>query len=218
MAKPKFNLGGLFFKVEDDDKGQPAIAPVIAAPAPTATVGFSPSVGQEDVEIKKQLISALEQANLEGYDYFEFAKAVEAQAALIASEQLRFQSAYAAASVIGVTVDKLTASAQHYLSILAAKESEFDKFVEQHTSANVTAKEEEMKSLDGQMQAKAAEIQKMTEDINAMQQRKTAMSNEIASARAEIEKVKNNFSATLTVFTSKIKSDIDKIKSYLERK
>jgi hypothetical protein len=49
-----------------------------------------------------------------------------------------------------------------------------------------------------------------------MQQQRTAMANEISKSQAEIAQVENNFNATLKVFTGRISSDIEKIKTYLK--
>jgi len=210
----------LFFKVEDDgktgaktSKEAPAtpVQPQFASSAPSSL----PSMAQEDATIKKQLADALEAANQPGYDYFELAKSIEAQASIIPSESLRFQSSYAVVASMGVTPDKLITSAEFYLTVLKKKEDEFNKTLEQHTSEAVTAKENEAKKFDADMLAKSEQIKQLTDDINAMQQQKTAILNEVSSSRSQIEQVKNNFYATMKVFVDRINSDIGKIKSYL---
>jgi predicted nucleic acid-binding Zn-ribbon protein len=79
----------------------------------------------------------------------------------------------------------------------------------------VTSREKEVTQFDGDMQAKAEQIKKLTDEINDLQQRKTTIINEVSAAKAQIEQVRNNFSATMKVFVDKINSDIDKIKQYL---
>ena len=220
-------LMGFFVKVEDDGKdevkdtkasttvaSQPQFA--TSAPAPQVATGYAPTVAREDAEIKKQLADAIEQANQPGYDYFEMAKSVEAQAAIIPSEALRFQSTFAAIASMGVTPDKLIESAQFYLSVLKKKEDEFNKTVNAHMAEAVTSRENEVTKFDADMQAKAEQIKKLTDEINAMQQQKTAVINEVSASKAQIDTVKNNFSATMKVFVDRINSDIEKIKQYLK--
>jgi chromosome segregation ATPase len=207
--KRKGKITDLFFKVEEIPE---------SAPAPIATephyIGLPQA--QEDAKIKEQLAAALESANVEGFDYFEFAQALEAQTTLIPSEAQRFQTIYATAKVMGVTPDKLISSAQHYLDVLKKKEDEFKQALEGHRSEAVTAKEEGMKKIDTDMLALNDQIRKINENINAMQQQRTAMANEISKSQAEIAQVENNFNATLKVFTGRISSDIEKIKTYLK--
>jgi len=212
----------LFFKVEDDGvpsskeeaKTVPA-TPQFASTAQSAQTPVTTLGVQEDATIKKQLSDALEAANQPGYDYFELAKSIEAQASIIPSESLRFQSSYAVVASMGVTPDKLISSAEFYLTVLKKKEDEFNKTLEQHTSEAVTAKENEAQKFDADMLAKSEQIKQLTEEINVMQQQKTAILNEVSSSRAQIEQVKNNFYATMKIFVDRINSDIGKIKTYL---
>lgn len=207
----------LFFKVEDDGKSskKDEKVSVPAQPQFASSAPLSSMAAQEDATIKKQLADALEAANQPGYDYFEMAKSIEAQATIIPSESLRFQSTFATVSSMGVTPDKLITSAEYYLTVLKKKEEEFNKTLQQHMSEAVTSKENETKKFDADMLAKSEQIKQLTADINTMQQQKTAILNEVSSSRAQIEQVKNNFYATMKVFVDRINSDIGKIKSYL---
>ena len=118
--KRKSKITDLFFKVEE----VPESAPPIATESHYVT-GLPQA--QEDAKIKEQLADALASANMEGFDYFEFAQALEAQTTLIPSEAQRFQTIYATAKVMGVTPDKLISSAQHYLDVLKKKEDVFEQ-------------------------------------------------------------------------------------------
>jgi len=213
-------LMSFFVKVENDGKEETkeiksSAQPQFATSAPAPATGFIPSA-REDAEIKKQLADAIEQANQPGYDYFEMAKSVEAQAAIIPSEALRFQSTFAAIASMGVTPDKLIDSAQFYLSVLKKKEDEFSKTVNAHMAEAVTSRENEATKFDADMVAKSEQIKKLTEEINSLQQQKTAIVNEISTNKAQIEQVKNNFATTMKVFVDRINTDIEKIKTYLK--
>lgn len=213
MKKAMASIGGLFFKTVETNN-----EPKVQAPAPVVnTSQISNTIPQEDQTIKEQLMNALANNNLQGYDYFEFAKAIKAQEAFIPTEALRYQSAFAAASATdtNVSVNSLVSSAMHYLTVLKNQETEFLNALENHSSNNINAKEQEALSIDDAIKEKAEMIKKITEEMNVIQQKKTQLMNEAATAKAEVEKVKNNFYATLNVVTGKINSDVDKIKSYI---
>ncbi len=212
-------LMNLFVKVEDDGKGKEEVKPSQKSPSPPVAsipVSSISSIGQEDAQIKKQLGEALEKANQQGYDYFEFAQSVDALIATLPSEELRFRTAFTVVSSTGVSAEKLLSSAQFYLDILKGEENKFKTAVDQHAGNSVEAKERSVQKMDADMQAKTDQIRKLTEEINALQKQKTDTLNEVAGAKAEIEKVRNNFAATMKIFTSRISGDIDKIKSYLK--
>lgn len=209
-------FAGLFVKIEDDKAPVQTPAPVTPQVAFTAPITPA-SAGQEDAEIKQQLAQALEEANQPGYDYFELAQSIKAQENIIPSESLRFQASFATASAMGpsVTPDKLIDSAKFYLTVLKKKEDDFNAALEKHVQETVTSKQDDINKYDSDMQGKAAQIKQLTEEINAIQAQKTAITNEISDSKSKIDQVRNNFFASMKVFTDKINSDIEKIKQYL---
>jgi chromosome segregation ATPase len=207
----------LFIKVEDKDSKEKEPSQQKAPSSPVSIpVSLTLSIGQEDAEIKKQLATALEKANQPGYDYFEFAQSVDALSPTLPSEELRFKTAFTVIASTGVSAEKLLSSAQFYLDILKAEENKFSSAVDKHSTDSVEAKERAIQKMDADMQTKSEQIRKLTEEINALQQQKTTTMNDVTGAKAEIEKVRNNFAATMKIFTSRIAGDIDKIKSYLK--
>jgi len=172
--------------------------------------------GQEDGAIKKQLLDALEQANLPGYDYFEFIKAIDVQATIIPSEAMRFQSTFAVATTMGVNVQTLLTSAQHYLEALSKKEKEFLEALEKHSTEAVGGKENQIATIDQTMQQKGQLIAQLTQEINDLQNQKTTLTNEISENKIKIDVVRNNFFATLKVIVGRITGDVEKIKQYLQ--
>jgi hypothetical protein len=217
MKKGISAIGGLFFKTVETEEtkvepNQQTQKVPIQPPQPNQS---QPLVGQEDGEIKKQLLEALEKANLPGYDYLEFIKAIDIQASIIPSESMRFQSTFAVASTMGVNVPTLLSSADHYLKALTDKEKEFVAAMDKHATEAVGGKEGQIQNIDSEMQKAAQQIQQLTQNINSLQEQKTALTNEISTNRIKIETVKNNFFATMKTITDRINNDINKIKQYL---
>lgn len=214
------DIGRLFIQIEDDEKKE-AVAEVQEIPQEEvskpqeASMEMRASSGQQNENIAESLAKSLEEANLEGYDYFEFAKTLEALKPTMPAEQTLYQTAFASGSVMGATKDKLIQTAQHYLDILGKKQEEFGIAVQQQTEATVTSKEQELATMDEQIKDRADKIQALTDEINAMTNQKTEMVNEISANKVKIEQVKNDFAATLQVFVSKISRDMERIEKYL---
>ncbi len=189
------------------------------APAPTAAASIpppaAPVAGAEDEAIKDSLSQALANANLDGYDYFEFAQAVEAQKKFIPAEQTQYQSAFAMAASMGVTADSLIANIGHYMDVLKGEAGKFQEMVDGQIAENVTSKEEELAGIDATIAEKAEQIQALTDEINQLSASKTELSGAITDSRAQIEKVQGNFGATLKVFIDRLTSDEEKIRKYL---
>jgi chromosome segregation ATPase len=209
------SLGSFFVKTVEIPDTSATSQPQVSQPQSSQPQSTQPQFGQEDKEIKQQLIDALEKANLPGYDYFEFIKAIDAQMSIIPSEATRFQSTFAVAATAGCNVQTLLSSAQHYLDVLKGKEQEFVTAMDKHSSDAIGGKEGQITSIDDETKKKSEEIQKLTQEINVLQEQKKTLTNEISSNKIKIETVKNNFFATLKVFTDRINNDINKIKQYL---
>ncbi|MDO8640445.1 MAG: hypothetical protein Q7R33_02785 [Nitrosarchaeum sp.] len=213
----KFSIKSLFLQEDeltatDSQKTPVTSSPVINSPLTASTMG------QEDASIKEMLTKTIETANIEGFDYIEFIRVVEEQAQLIPAEQVRFQSTAATANAMGCTKDKLIQSAQFYLGVLGKKETEFMDSVNKQIATTVTVKEDTLLKIDEDIKGKAELIKQITNEINALQTRKNLMVNEVSENKIKIERVRNNFSATLKIFTDRIKNDIEKIEKYITQK
>lgn len=206
-------IAGLFFEKTESVSKEPMKQ--VSTPQPTVIAPPDPT-GKVNEDIQKSLLEALEKANLEGFDYFEYAKALDVLKTAIPAEQTRFQTAFATAAVMGVTKAKLLDTANHYLNALKTKESEFTKVVSEKIKNDVTGLEAQLPELQKSIQVKAEQIQKLTEEINAVQAKSTEITNQISENKIKIERVQNDFASTLKIIVDKIGSDIQKIQTYLQ--
>jgi hypothetical protein len=182
---------------------QPAAAPVAG--------------GIEDSQIRESLLKSLEDANQSGYDYFEFAQAVEQQKKFVEAEQIRFQTTHAAASVMGVTPDTLIASARQYLTVLADKEKEFLQALNQNLDLEVGKKKKDIIAVDAQITSKTEAINRLSQEIGDLHKKKVQLETEANASALKIESIRLNFNTTMQSIAGKISSDIEKIKQYLAR-
>jgi len=209
---------GLFIKVTKDElQASTQVQPSVNIPVTVPT--SSPSLpGQKDDKVAESLAKSLEENNLPGFDYFEFAQATDAQAAFIPTEEARFKSVFSMAKTMGLDMSKLLSSAQHYLGILAGKEKEFLAAMASHQNEAITAKQQQLKTVNMTMEEKAKQIQTLTVEIDQLQRDRTALSTDITANTTQMDQVKSNFYATLKCFTERINSDVEKIKTYLQQK
>jgi len=207
------DIAGLFIQIQDDEKEEAKVQSEVKPPE--ATMEVRAISGQQNENIAVSLSKALDEANLEGYDYFEFAKTLEALKPTLPAEQTLYQTALASGSVMGATKDKLTQTAQHYLDILGKKQEEFNQAVQVQINETVLDKEQGVVDLDNQIKVKAEQIQNLTDEINSLTNKKVEVTNEISTNKVKIEQVKNDFAATFQAFVSKIRGDMERIEKYL---
>ena len=107
------NFRSLFI-VSDEN----AATPVSETPTTNQTVELvqkpdqkvTSSTGNVDNDILGKLFQALEDNNQSGFDYMEFRKALKTLSALPMDESIKYQSTFATASTIGVTLEMLLSS------------------------------------------------------------------------------------------------------------
>lgn len=172
--------------------------------------------GEVDEAIKKQLMDVLLENNLEGYDYLEFRKSLNDMRSIIPSEPDRYKATYTAVQSV-ISVDELIRATEFYITKLSDKKEEFDQTVASMVEQNVTAKETEADSIEGQITQKQEEITRLNQEIAELQQSKMSLQNDVISEKAKIERVNLNFITTYNDMVQSIQQDKTKISTYLSK-
>lgn len=199
-------------KKKTAEEAQPEVQPT--PPPPVAPVSQPTGTGEVDENIKEQLVQVLLESNVEGYDYLEFRDSINNMQAVIPSEPDRYKAAFAAVSSI-VSVDKLTETADYYLSRLDSKKLEFEEAAKAMYEQNVTGKEKDVDSIEQSIAEKQEQITRLNQEISELQQSKMGLQNEAINEKAKIEKVNLNFNTTFDEIYKSIEQDKVKINTYL---
>lgn len=185
-----------------------------AGSPPTQSTPTDPQAGIVDSQIEEDLLGALEEANLDGYDYFEFCQSLAGMAKVIPIESNRFQAAYAAVSSL-VTAEKLIETARHYNDVLNGKSTAFTDYVNQMMEQEVGSREQKVAECDSEIQEKQACIDQLNFEIGELQKQKSELTSEAIQEKAKIEQGQANFNATYSKMVNRINADINKIQTYL---
>ena len=185
-------------------------SPAPAAPPLPTTDG---KVADKFVEV---LLQAMERANLPGFDYLEYKKALQNLEKMNFDEGMRFQTAYAAAQSMGVTPQQLTESAQHYLKTLQQEEQKFTAAVAKQQSDQVGSKEGELQRLDQVLQEQQTKIEALRQGMKKTQERQQQMKQEIEENRSKITATAADFAKTYDTIAGSIAADIEKMQQYLK--
>ncbi|MEM1214943.1 MAG: hypothetical protein AAGJ82_04620, partial [Bacteroidota bacterium] len=125
------NLKSLFIIEEETPKQATKAAPkakATAAAPKTSSPTSQPATaraGKIKPKFTDILLSAMDKADLEGFDYLEYKKSLQSLTKMNMDEATAFKSAFAMAQTMGATPTKLVQSAQHYLNILQKEEEKF---------------------------------------------------------------------------------------------
>ncbi len=208
------NIKSLFVIEEEEPKKESAKPAAAGQPKPVPAV--TANAGQASPEFLDMLFKAMQDSNIEGFDYLEFKKSLQSLKQMQMDEQTRYQSAFAMAQTMGATPEKLIESAQHYLDVLHNEEQKFQKAAASQREKLIGTREQEIMQLDNTVKAKAEQIQQLTKEIEQHQQQAAILKGEIAQATVKVETTKNNFVASYRQLTAQIMADVESIKKYLK--
>lgn len=201
-------------EINTSDQGgsqqQNSNTPAANTPLPT------PSSGEVSDKFMEVLFSAMQQNNLDGFDYLEYKQSLQSLSKMQMDEQTRFQSAFAMAQTMGVTVPKLLDSASHYIQILQQENQKFNDALSKQRSQQIGNREEQITQLDKAIQSKTEQIQSLTQEIEQNRKQMEQLKQEIAQSTVKVESTKNDFLATYTNLVNQINTDISNIKTFLK--
>lgn len=227
------NLKGLFV-VEEEGKKKSSSVPAAgkstpkAAAKPTAPASSAPSTpsapasaptsrdGSINDRFVKVLMEAMETANLPGFDYLEYKKALQNLKKMNFTDSVRFQTAYATAQSMGVTPKALLDSAQHYLQTLKKEESKFAQALKGQRAQQVSDKEAQLKQLDTSIQQQEAKIKELQDAIKKTKAEQQKLRSTISKSTEKLSKTQADFQATYLLIAGEIQTDIESMQEYLK--
>lgn len=161
------------------------------------------------------LTKALAKNNLPGFDYLEFKQSLAALAEMGMDEATAIKSAFATASTVGLTKDKLVKTAQHYKQVLATERNQFDEALGNQLNKRVNNKRQEVEKLKVQIGKWKEQISKLEAQISQSQNTIDHADETIRAEMNKIETTKTNFEHAYQSIENQMDKDIESVNLYL---
>jgi len=179
------------------------------------TISSSPSSKAVD-DIMQKLLKVLEDNNLEGFDYIEYKKSLQALSKMPMDEPTQYRSAFATASTMGASLEKIIESISFYKSILAKEDTKFLSTLKTQVDTKVFEKEKQIEELHEKIVQNTEQINQLTEEINKTYDDISELTSKISQDKQRIDQTKENFTYTYNCLVSEIDADLNKINEYLK--
>ena len=121
--------------------------------------------GIVDNKIVEQLLKKIGEHDLDGFDYFEYKQSLKALDKMPMDEATKYRSAFATASTMGVTLQKLIESADFYLSVLDKQDKQFQEDADKKKDKQVKQKETEASKLQKQIEKYEEQIKQLKQPL-----------------------------------------------------
>ncbi len=184
-------------------------------PLPNNPVSSS-SEGALDTKIVEKLLQAIEKNNLDGFDYLEYKKSLKALEKMPMDEATKYRSAFATASTMGVTLDKLLQTTNFYIGVLDKENEQFTGAFKNQFDSKVSGREREIAQFESIIKEKSEEIKRLTEEIAKHQQQIGDLKAKVEESNSKINKTQNDFKVSYDHLKAQFEEDIVKMQKYLK--
>jgi lysyl-tRNA synthetase class I len=172
--------------------------------------------GQVSQKFTEVLFRAMEAANLDGFDYFEFKQAINNLANMPMDEATRYKSAFAMAQTMGATPDKLIQTASTYLSVLKQEQDKFQQAAQGQVQNQIGNKKAQIENFEQVIKQKEAQIKQMTEEMAQHRKEMETLKSDIEQASSKVAQTTADFQMSYQVITGQIQNDVTNMQKYLK--
>ena len=161
------------------------------------------------------LVGALHHNNLPGFDYIEFRQSLNKLSGLSMDEATVFKSAFATASTIGLTKEKLLKTANRYRDVVGGESMKFDSALNSKIKSKISDRNVKVEQAKKKIEAFQSEITRLEEQIKLYADGIETAKKEIETDKEHIKTTGVNFEKTLNTILDQIDRDILNINQYL---
>lgn len=161
------------------------------------------------------LMKALAGNNLKGFDYLEYKSALKAMKNLNMDEATSFKSAFATASTLGLSKQKLMETAGYYVKVLEKEKGHFSQALSKQEASRINDRKSGIEKMKRAIQDKEAQMKALQVDIENLKQEINKSNGSLEGDKMKIESTKVNFEQAFNAIIAEIASDLQKIDTHL---
>lgn len=161
------------------------------------------------------LLKAIEDNNLEGFDYLEYKQSIQSLASMNMDSETQYKSSMAMARTMGATPKKLIDSANHYMQVLEKEKNRFSQAVEVQRKKVNDEKTVGLKNLETSIKTKEEQIAKLQTEIAQLTEKLKVSETEIKQNAAKIETTNKQFMIAYRSVMDQITEDVQNMNKYL---
>lgn len=161
------------------------------------------------------LTSAIEKANLPGFDYIEFKQALTNLAKMQIDEATAIKSAFGTAMTMGLTKEKLLETANHYRTILVKEREQFDAASQKQQELKISTNLRQVEELKNKIVDNELKIKQLQDEIEQSRSKIRELDYERDQAHSKIEEAKSKFIFTHQSILNQIEKDIENIGKFI---
>ncbi len=161
------------------------------------------------------LLKSIAQAHIKEFDYLKFKQSVKTMLSMDMEEEKSIRSAFATASTMGLTKDKLLKTAYHYQTALNKEKQKFATALKNRIAKDVDGRRLEAQKFSKEIESHKVKIQKLEKEIVLYQEKVDSVESDVNSAMSKIKATRDSFKLTFDDLYGQLEHDINNIDSLL---
>ena len=158
---------------------------------------------------------AIEKANLPGFDYLEFRMAVDNLKKMNLDEAIAFKSAFATASTMGLTKERIIETAAHYKSVLVKEREQFDAASQKQQTLKIGQNLQQVGDLQRKVTENEAKIKQLQEEVESSRTKIRELDYERDNAASKIEDTKTKYLFAHQSIMNLMEKDVENIRQHI---
>jgi predicted RNase H-like nuclease (RuvC/YqgF family) len=168
-----------------------------------------------DTQSIDYISKALEKANLPGFDYIEFKSALFNLSKMGLEEPIAYKSAFATASTLGLTKEKLIETAEHYKAVVEKEKQHFDSALQNRQQMQIGENLEKAKKLEQIVTDNELKIKALQSEIESSRGQLKTLDFDREQAQVKIDEAKSRFILAHQSILNQMEKDISNLKTHI---
>ena len=162
------------------------------------------------------ILNAIKEHHEEGMDYIKFKQSVQNLMQMNMDELTSVKSAYATASTMGMTKEKLIKSIYAYQAVVDKERDKFIETLKSQIQSQVEEPKAEINKIQNSIEEHKRKIVQLEKEMALMTENTTSMQNDIVISEEKIEKTRSQFLAVYESFKSNFEADKSQFEHLLQ--
>lgn len=208
-------------KVVPTQTSKPTVIPSVlpntfTTTSPSDTTVNVSSSGKKD-EFVATLRKVMNDHNIPGPDYLEFASAIESMKTLPLDEKTKFITCFAVLRAQGVTPERLIETGEVYVKLFDQVKSEFQVEVEKTSENVIKSKQSSINNLAVANKEIETQMVELTKKRLENEEKMKQLTSEVDKASSQITAQTSDFNAAYNEVVNEIRANENLIKQYLNQ-
>ena len=161
------------------------------------------------------LLKALKSNSSDGFDYLKFRKSIQTLKDMDMDEATAIKSAFATASTMGLSKDKLSKSIGYYKKVLEKEKKAFDQATSRQINDKVSGKKKEKDALNSKNLELEKKILDMQTQMQIVNQKLSTIDEELDKAKQKITETTERYEGAFNELYTQIEEDESLITKHL---